>query len=324
MKKRILSIAIPAVIAVVAIFLVVTKVVIPNSNYNAAVELMNSGEYEQAIAAFEALGEYSDSASKIKECNYNLALNFMENSQYVDAYEAFIALGDYKDSAEKAKSIYEQSIQVRLKTAEVGDVVVFGTYEQDNDTSNGAEDIEWHVLAKEDSRVLVISKYALDCQPYNEECEEVTWESCTLRTWLNETFLNAAFSAEEQAAIAQTTVTADKNLLSERNPIFEYIKFNNTDPGNATIDKVFLLSIDEAEKYFSSDSAWQCKPTDFAVANGAYENDTGNCWWWLRSPGFNQVYAANVSNGGALNYFGSIVNDDHNAVRPALWINLVN
>ena len=321
MKKRILSIAIPAVIAVVAIFLVVTKVVIPNSNYNAAVELMNSGEYEQAIAAFEALGGYKDSANKIEECNididYNAALELMEAGKYEEAYEAFIALGDYKDSAEKAKSIYEQSIQVRLKTAEVGDVVVFGTYEQDDDRSNGKEDIEWQVLAKEDNRVLVISKYALDCQPYNTSHEDVTWESCTLRTLLNEIFLNAAFSTEEQAAIAETKVTADKN------PNFD------TDPGNDTTDKVFLLSIDEANEYFASDSARMCAPTDYAQWRGAWTNDSyktasgeATCSWWLRSPCDRQDIAADVGNDGSVHfYFGSFVDLD-DAVRPALWINL--
>ncbi len=271
--KKILSIAIPAVIAVIAIVLVATKVIIPNSNYNAAVDLMDNGKYEEAIAAFEAMD-------------------------------------GYKDSSEKAKSIYAQYCKEQLSAAEVGDTVYFGTYEQDNDTSNGKEKIEWQVLAKENNRVLVISKYALDCQPYNAAYGDVTWESCTLRTWLNGTFLNSAFSEKEQAAIAQTTVTADKNP--------EY----DTDPGNATTDKVFLLGIDEADKYFSSDSARQCEPTAFAVANGAKESDSGNCWWWLRSPGYLQHLAASVSSECYLYYEGHNVNVGNSAIRPAMWINL--
>ena len=272
--KRILSIAIPAVIAVIAVVLVVAKIVIPNSNYNAAVELM-------------------------------------ENGNVVEAYDSLIALDGYKDSAEKVKSIYEQYCKEKLKTAEVGDTVYFGTYEQDNDTSNGAENIEWQVLAKENNKVLVISKYALDCQQYNTSSyTDVTWETCTLRTWLNGTFLNSAFSSSEQSAIAETTVTADKN------PKYD------TDPGNATTDKVFLLSIDEAEKYFSSDSARVCLPTAYAVANGAYESDSGNCWWWLRSPGFLQHNAAHVRNDGSVGCHGGNVDRGDDAVRPALWINL--
>ena len=108
------------------------------------------------------------------------------------------------------------------------------------------------------------------------------------------------------------TVSADKN------PEF------STNPGNATQDQVFLLSITEANKYFSSDSARQCKPTDYAVANGAWESDSGNCLWWLRSPGDSQNFAAFVYNGGEVNWSGHSIDYDTalNAVRPALWIDL--
>ncbi|MBP3696995.1 MAG: hypothetical protein J6J45_05560, partial [Clostridia bacterium] len=68
---------------------------------------------------------------------------------------------------------------------QVGDYITFGSYEQDNDLSNGKEPIEWLVLDKQDGKVLVISKYALDAKPYNDEYVDVTWETCTLRSWLN-------------------------------------------------------------------------------------------------------------------------------------------
>lgn len=274
-KKRILSIAIPAVIAVVAFVLVLIKVIIPNSKYNAAVELMESGEI-------------------------------------IEAYESLMAMDGYKDSAEKAANIYDQYEFEKIKSAEVGDIVYFGNYEQDNDTSNGAEKIEWQVLAKENNKVLVISKYALDSQHYNTADKDVTWETCTLRTWLNGTFLNSAFSTNEQAAIAQTTVTADGNP--------EY----DTDSGNATTDKVFLLSIDEANKYFSSDSARQCKPTVFTLANGVWYEGDGELvhYWRLRSPGGAQDYNAVVSDDGSVACYGFRVDDGGGAIRPAMWINL--
>ena len=110
--------------------------------------------------------------------------------------------------------------------------------------------------------------------------------------------------------IPTVTVSADKNP--------DY----NTNPGNAMQDQVFLLSITEANKYFSSDSARQCKPTDYAVANGACESDSGNCWWWLRSPGYTQDVAASVYSGGDVYEYGYGVGLDRNAVRPALWIDL--
>ena len=81
-----------------------------------------------------------------------------------------------------------------IKQAKVGDYVVFGQYEQDNDTSNGKEDVEWLVLDVQEDRALLISKYLLDCKPYNTTDDHVTWETCTLRKWLNDEFINTAFS----------------------------------------------------------------------------------------------------------------------------------
>ena len=195
-----------------------------------------------------------------------------------------------------------------LASASVGDYVKFGSYEQDNDTTNGKEDIEWLVLAKENGKALLISRYGLDCQPYNTEYTSVTWETCTLRTWLNDTFLNDAFSADEQSKIPYSTVTADGN------PKFD------TDPGNDTTDKIFLLSITEAERYFSSDEARKCQPTKYAKGQGVWTNDNGCCWWWLRSPGNYSYSAAIVLHGGSDSSNGNFVHVV--AVRPALWINL--
>ena len=240
-NKKIAIITTPIVCAVIAFIIVLNTVIIPNGKYNNAIALMDAGKYGEAILVFEALEGYKDSANKIEECNIN---------------------------------IYGEEVWNKVKSVNVGDTYRFGSYEQDNNKSNGQEDIEWLVLAKEGTKILVISKEALDCKPYNTSYTDVTWETCTLRKWLNNDFINAAFSADERTMIPTVTVSADKNP--------DY----STNPGNATQDQVFLLSITEVNKYFSSDSARQCKPTDYAVANGAWESDSGNCWWWLRSPGY--------------------------------------
>ena len=211
------------------------------------------------------------------------------NQQYKEA------LGKYSDS---------------IKAASVGDTIKFGYYEQDNNTSNGKEAIEWIVLAKDDDKALVISKYALDCQRYNSAYTSVTWETCSLRKWMNGTFLNAAFDSGEQRLIQKSTVTADKN------PSY------STSPGNNTTDKVFLLSITEANKYFSSDSARQCSPTAYAKAQSAYTNTSDViCCWWLRTPGYLSCFASYVDYNGIVSYDGSTVNY-YNGVRPAMWIDL--
>ena len=214
--------------------------------------------------------------------------------------------------APTAKSTDASTPGLRLPDGtKAGDIILFGSYEQDNNPYNGTEDIEWLVLAKEKDRVLVISRYALDCRPYNAKEQEVTWETCFLHGWLNDTFLNNAFSADEQAMIRTETVTAD------RNPSY------GTSPGNDTTDKVFLLSIAEVNQYLTGESARKCQATAYAVKRGAYINPLdGNCWWWLRSPGMNSFLAAIVNYVGSVGYDGVRVHTWDGAVRPALWINI--
>ena len=213
---------------------------------------------------------------------------------------------------QKASSVDQVRSQVQQSTGDfktVGSTVTFGSYEQDNDTSNGKEPIEWIVLDVQEGKSLLISKYELDCQPYNTKDGDVTWETCSLRTWLNDTFLKEAFSADEQEKIPEVKVTADEN------PRYK------TDPGKDTQDRVFLLNIPEAQKYFGSKDARQCKPTAYAIKQGSYVDSKGNCWWWLRSPGLYTYYAAYVDYDGYALELGGYVCDDY-AVRPALWVNL--
>ena len=209
----------------------------------------------------------------------------------------------YKEAIEK----YSTTLQNAL----VGDIIKFGEYEQDNDVSNGKEEIEWLVLAKEDSKILVISQYALDCQQYNTSVAYVTWKSCSLRKWINGSFLNSAFNLGEQRLIRKSTVTADMN------PSY------STSPGANTYDKAFLLSVTEVYKYFGSDSTRQCSATAYAKAKGAYTATSNyHCWWWLRSPGNTSSVATYVNYLGSVNYNGFNVNYDYIAVRPAMWIDL--
>lgn len=223
----------------------------------------------------------------------------------------------YVENEENDTLDFDTSNTLSLSECEVGEYIKFGAYEQDNNTSNGKEEIEWLILDIQGNEALVISKYALDCQRYNNKYETVTWETCPLREWLNNYFINSAFSSEEQAIIPTVTVSAEKNP--------EY----GTDAGNTTQDKVFLLSITETKKYLTSRDARMCVPTVYAVEQGAYVSDsysTGRttCWWWLRTPGSDpdQTSAANVADDGTFFNVGKQVHASDRAVRPALWITL--
>lgn len=211
-----------------------------------------------------------------------------------------------------------------VSEAQPGDTVRFGSYEQDNDESNGTEAIEWLVLDEQDGKLLLLSKYELDAKPYNTENENVTWETCTLRDWLNSTFYTTAFSTAEQERIATTRVR------NEANPKY------GMNGGNDTEDKVFLLSTGEATRYFDPDpdvyDPVRCaKVTAYARAQGGFvykaeygwygttEYD-GNGYWWLRSPGAFDNRAALVCEDGKLYLYGRSAGLGDGGVRPAFWL----
>ena len=252
----------------------------------------------------------------IPSVKYHFAVKMMTNGEYKEAIDKFESLDDYKDSENKVNEAFEKYKIQKIKEANVGDIINYGSYEQDNNISNGEEDIEWRVLIKENNRVLVISDKALDCQPYNYTYSAVTWETCTLRKWLNDDFFNFAFTDAEKKCIPIVTVSADKN------PKY------STYSGKITKDKIFLLSTKEAEKYFVDDEERKCIPTDYAIAQGVYTSDNhtikavGTCYWWLRSLGSIQSCATLVYDDGVFSERGYDVDRSCSAVRPAMWITI--
>lgn len=190
-----------------------------------------------------------------------------------------------------------------------GDIVRFGRYSQDGDEP---EPIRWIVLGFDhEGKALLLSEMILDCRPYHEKEENVTWGYSSLRAWLNYDFLPAAFTREEGKRIATVRVNNPPNLTYQ------------TGGGNPSNDKVFCLSINEAKKYFSGDRDRKGDPTAFAKKNGAYENDiTGRGQWWLRSPGITNEFAASVDEAGGISPMGDPVCIEENGVRPAIFVDL--
>lgn len=186
----------------------------------------------------------------------------------------------------------------------------FGRYEQDNNLSNGPESISWRVLTVERNRALLISEYCLDTKPYNTEWKEITWETSTLRAWLNREFLNAAFTADERKIISVTALKNDDNPK------------DGTDGGRDTQDRVFLLSVAEVEQYFENDADRIARFTTYARVQGGIASDSVAGWWWLRSPGGQQGNAAFVSLSGSVAHHGSYIILHDYSIRPAFWLDL--
>ena len=176
--------------------------------------------------------------------------------------------------------------------------VKFGNYWQTNDKVK--EPIEWLVLAEKDGKTLLLAKHGLDCRQYQygSSCS-ITWKNCDLRKWLHSTFINNAFSEKEQQSIVPT-----QN------------KTNDVE----TEDKVFLLSVEEADKYLTQKTR-KCRPTPYAKLHNAWSSDDNFCDWWLRSPSDYQNFVAYVLFDGDVNFDSYSVDYDGRAVRVALWVN---
>lgn len=254
-------------------------------------------------------------------------------AQIYERAKKSISEGDTTKADELVAKVEEARIS-ELKNAQVGDIIFYGFYEQDNDFDNGKEEIEWEVLAKEEDRILVISKLVLDAQPYNEKFEAVTWETCSLRMWLNSSFLNEAFSAELQKHIIMGDVTAGRHTL--------YEEIEKIDPGSDTVDQIFVLSMEEIETYYG----WindrmperSINATNYAIAQGVkiehreYVNDFwalevegiemeyGKTVWWMRGVGIKPYLAIVMMPSGRVGSEGMMVYCDNVGVRPAMWI----
>ena len=215
------------------------------------------------------------------------------------------------------------------------DIGFFGIYFQSNRTTK--DPVKWRVLSNAGGQLFLLSDQNLDALQYHTEQEDVTWETSTIRSWLNgydassntggsngidytgDNFLNTAFSAKEQTAIAKTAVVNDDNT--------DYNENASTDAGKDTTDRIFLLSLTETynKKYFpnycfSTNTAYVADGGKFGYSMyGVGESDS----WWLRSPGSDQSRAAFIDwEDGSSVTDGNPVNNKEIAVRPAFNLNL--
>lgn len=209
------------------------------------------------------------------------------------------------------------------------DCIYFGNYWQEDTNGDGKADrsdakqpIKWRVLSVDGDDAFLLADKNLDCQRYNIVDTDVTWETCSLRQWLNSDFFENAFDSSEQSAVRMTTV------VNEDNPR------HGTEGGNNTNDNVYLLSISEAGNaaygfnriYSVASPTREAKNTEYTKACGAYNhysgNYVGNSWWWLRSSGYNSGIATRVRYDGLV-YDNDNYSDTYkNAVRPVLHLKL--
>ena len=215
------------------------------------------------------------------------------------------------DNSKNSGSSYAQLEETKER---VGSIIKFGG-------------MDWRVLNVQGKRALIITENIIELRRYNVELKEVTWETCTLRKYLNGEFY-AKFTKEDQGRIAETKISNPDNL------------WYGTKGGNDTTDKIFLLSLEEADKYFGNSGDYinkirkEHKDGKWVPANDGYgfsnENDSGRIakyndkalWWWLRSPGYSSKIAVLVYVDGTVYVHGSDVSNGNLGLRPALFLNL--
>ncbi len=180
--------------------------------------------------------------------------------------------------------------------------VLFGRYK--------GEPIRWKVISRIGSEALIITKECIDSRNFNLKYEKCTWEKSALRQWLNNDFMEEAFSSEERGCILDTPLFNGDN------------HFSKVPGGNDTSDRVFILNIDEAEFYFDDCTMRQARAGKEALSKRAYVAGTGFTAWWLRTPGSDEYHASNVDYYGIANVIGFLVNYTGNCIRPAMWVKL--
>ena len=243
---------------------------------------------------------------------YAEAVRLAEAGDTTAAYEIFTGLAGYSDAKERAAGLVEKDPALPYRKAAKGDLVTFGSFEQDGDELNGPEPIQWIVLERFGDRLLVLSADVLDGRQYNHvPFQDVTWADSDLRAWMNGDFFDAAFTPAQQGIIPSVlNDNADQSITGAAG-------------GAPTQDRVFALSEQESVIYLSTSAARSdigAAPASQAAASGTLSvSEEGTADWWLRSPGTYPFAAQYVDAAGTPLPSGANVAVLY-GVRPALWI----
>lgn len=282
-------------IIIVTIMLCIISIPIGiDMQYNGAIKDFEAGNYVAAYKIFDKFDGYRDSEEKKKDCIYGQALKAVKKKKYIKAYKLFMRIEDYGDTKEQMKAIYSdyKNEQVSLiKTAKEGDVIVFGEYD--------GKQIEWIVLNvnKKKNKSLVISKNVLFNKSFDSK-HNVTWDKSEIRKWLNDTFYKSISEGFEKNVILTSKLNNKKNAEFK------------TSSGKNTKDKIFLLSVEETDKYFKTDASRICNDLEGISSH-----------WYLRTQGDASYRVTYVDTSGTIDASGT-AEEYEKGIRPAMWITI--
>lgn len=336
-KTIVASMIIAGCISVFIFTIIFITTIYPNLRYKKAIGLYGKGHPFEAALILEKLEDYKDSRQLTADyyfeaeeyysaaCAYRLIKDDNNNNAYRYAMSYYL-YGDYDEAIKYFKEIisysdakeYMVKCQLHLMSdAEINDEVTFGIYEQDNNTENGKEEIDWIVINKENDKVLLMSKEILDYQQFNTDAsissgaisrEEayIPWSESHVRKFLNHDFYNTAFADEEKEYIINSnlsTTDCDKYTYS-------------------TQDNVFILSSDEFYTLKENFTVGTCLQvaTEYAKSkSGCHSCYTRDQQHYTGIFGISSVYSPGVIDKHSTVYFVS-ASTDTGALRPCIWV----
>lgn len=243
------------------------------TKYMLADAFMATGSYHYATSLYDKLGTYRDSEKKLMESRYRYGLSLEKQGEYTDSLKVFNGLSDYKDSQDKVVKLEKQVI----KSSKAGDIVTVGG-------------TKWVVLEIKDQQVFLFKKTGLKALSFHNISEDITWGSSQLRKYLNDEYFKKELSPQEQKNIMLSAVKNNDNTVY------------GTDGGIDTKDNIFILSIEEVQKY-------------------SKVLPDLNIDAWLRTPGSTQNSASFYSADGKIMDYGYDVSSSQITVHPVMWYN---
>lgn len=276
--------------------------------YETAVALEAADKTAEAIEAYKALGDYQDARDKWKQLTYELARKYQNSEKYDEAYALYDTIRGYSDVDNRLKNssglknaAKRAASAAAINSIQVGDSFTYGSYVHVGSTNKNKQPIVWQVLQKDGAKALVLAKYALAKKPFHSSnSKSVDWSSSSLRSWLNGSFINSAFTETERKAIVSTSLESK----------------NNKEKYTKTSDKVFVLTYGEIIRLLAGKARatqWD-KGSDSVAYGKSWTRDR-----YTRVTASSNAYATVITVAGGSG-FEKVTESLY--VRPAMWLNL--
>ena len=174
----------------------------------------------------------------------------------------------------------------------------------------GVDPIPWQVLENKGGRLLLISKYVIDCMPIDDFFRgHSEWRTSSIRRRLNREYIDALLTQKEKDMTVPVYIDWDDTL-----------SLDNTK--GLSEDRFFYLSVNEAQRYLRTERDRMAPVTKYAIRSMLWTIFDQYAHWWLRSPGEHRVDIYYVRDGVIMSENSTVQGSyfEHFGVRPAMYM----